>query len=122
MESGQLLGKQGEAKAEEILQAKGYQILEKNHRIGGGEIDLIARQGEFIVFVEVKSRRVKSGHSNPLSPKLQMTRKKLAQVRKLAELYLQENSIENLQPRFDFFGLSFLREGHWEIEHIENAF
>lgn len=119
MKKGKLLGELGEAKAAEFLKAQGYRILKKNHRIAGGELDLIAQKGEFIVFVEVKSRRV--GRES-INPRLQMTKKKLAQVRKLAECYLLEKEISDLQPRFDFLGISLSPEGRWEVEHIENAF
>ena len=50
-------GKLGEAIAEEYLQKKGYKILEQNYRTKYAEIDLIARQGKELVFVEVRTKR-----------------------------------------------------------------
>jgi putative endonuclease len=49
-------GRQGEERAKIFLESKGFQILENNYRTKGGEIDLVARDGEEIVFVEVRSR------------------------------------------------------------------
>ena len=50
------LGKEGEALAVSFCRKKGYRILEKNYRTVFGEIDIIARDGEMIVFIEVKTR------------------------------------------------------------------
>ena len=57
------LGRIGEQAAAELLQMEGYEILERNYRCQAGEIDLIARDREYLVFCEVKYRRTKSAGS-----------------------------------------------------------
>ena len=52
----QTIGKQGENKAKNYLKRRGYQILETNYRTKAGEIDLIAKEKDCLVFVEVKTR------------------------------------------------------------------
>ncbi len=95
-------------------------LVAANLRIAGGELDLIAREGEYLVFIEVKTRN--QGAAN-LSPRLQMTKAKLAQVRKLAAAYLQEHpELHRLQPRFDFLGITRKGQNQEEIEHLKNAF
>ncbi len=112
-------GDKGEKLALKHLKAKGYKLLEKNWRKAGGELDLIMAEGEFIIFVEVKTR---TGDKNQISPKLQMTKNKILQVRKIAQHYLLEGRNENLQPRFDFVGITLKADEKPKIEHIENAF
>jgi len=69
----QLTGAAGEPIACNFLQEQGYRIIERNHRSGLGELDIIAACGEFLVFCEVKTRR---GSSGP-HPSLSVTAKKL---------------------------------------------
>lgn len=78
-------GKLGESIAERFLEKKGYEILEKNFRCRLGEIDLIAKEGGEIVFVEVKSR-----HGSSFGfPEEQISRKKQRKLGRLAEFYLK---------------------------------
>ncbi|MDX2469198.1 MAG: YraN family protein [SAR324 cluster bacterium] len=112
-------GDKGEKLALKHLKAKGYKLLEKNWRKVGGELDLIMVDGEFIIFVEVKTR---NNDKSQVSPKLQMTKNKILQVRKIAQYYLLEKRNEDLQPRFDFVGITLKADEKPEIEHIENAF
>lgn len=108
------LGQKGEAQAKKYLKKQGYKIIESNFRCKAGELDLVVRKGEFLVFVEVKTRV----DQNPL---IQMTQAKCAQVRKLAQIYLMEKEISDLQPRFDVIAITETSQGT-ELEHVENAF
>ena len=112
------LGNAGEDAAAAYLKAQGFALLERNYQTRQGEIDIIAKEKDFIVFVEVKTR-TKKGVG--VDPKIQMTQKKRMQVRKMGEVYLMQHPEVRLQPRFDFLGISF--EGNKPlIEHLRNAF
>ena len=80
-------GKRGEEKAAAYLRLKGYKILEKNYRVGQGEIDLIAQRGNRLVFVEVKTRR---GNSQG-SPLEAVTPHKVKRLSDAAAFYLAQN-------------------------------
>ena len=75
----------------------GYKILERNYRIRGGEIDIIARDGEYICFVEVKLRK----NNNYGTPGEFITYKKREKLIKTATLYAQRKHLENAPMRFD---------------------
>ncbi|MBS6396504.1 MAG: YraN family protein [Clostridiales bacterium] len=96
------------------LTRKGMEILKRNYRCRQGEIDLIARDGKYLVFIEVKYRGVgKAGH-----PAEAVDRRKQARIIRAARQYLFENRISEDQAcRFDV--VSILGE---EPEHIEHAF
>lgn len=81
------LGKEGEAMAARWLEEKGYQILHRNWRYSYHEIDIVATRGEFLHFVEVKSRQYSAlGH-----PEDSVTKKKFASLKKAANEYLQQH-------------------------------
>ena len=80
-----LLGKRGELLADKFLERKGYEVIEKNFRCRLGEIDLVAREGGEIVFVEVKCR---SGTAFGF-PEDQISWKKQKKLWRLAEFYLK---------------------------------
>jgi putative endonuclease len=113
------LGRLGEDKAAEYLEQKGYLIRERNFRCRLGEIDLIAEQNEYLVFVEVKSRYKTNQSINPL---ISMTKKKCGRIRLLGETYLGRYGIKTKQPRFDVIGIVFRNEEQYSLEHIKNAF
>ena len=97
------------------MKSKGYFIIYKNYRVRQGEIDIIARDGGTIVFVEVKYRKNEcSGH--PLEA---VNAHKIKQISKTALFYMHQNniSVDNISIRFDVIGI--LGE---KIYHIENAF
>jgi len=110
-------GNRGEELAAKFLLRKGFRILERNYRSRRGEIDIIARKGKTLAFVEVKTDR--TGRFG--APKGWVTLRKQRQIAKMASKYLQEKSLVGVDLRFDVIGIS-LREGKPEIEHIENAF
>ena len=87
----------GATAAARLLKHMGYRIIEKNYRNAIGEIDIIARDGHSLVFVEVKARR--SGRFG--SAKGAITRKKQQQLSRTALLYLKESGQSEASARFD---------------------
>ena len=107
------VGAEGERSASEYLTRKGARILEANYRRPTGEIDLIARQGRTLLFVEVK-RRASLRYGRPAEA---VNRAKQLHILRTALLYLQENGLEDASVRFDIIEVL-----PGEIRHIENAF
>lgn len=104
--------------AKKLLIDKGYKIVKTNFHFGNvGEIDIIAKDGNVLVFVEVKSRQ------SPYfgAPIESLTPKKAKQVRKVAEGYLFVNKISNVECRCDFIGIDLTGKKP-DVEHIINAF
>ncbi|MFN0069873.1 MAG: YraN family protein [Chloroflexota bacterium] len=87
--NGKALGELGEDLAADFLSKRGYAIVARNQRSHWGEIDLIAREGEDLVFVEVKTRR----ENGSVGPEQAMTRGKLHRIEQLAMAYLDEHSL-----------------------------
>lgn len=110
-------GKAGEEAAASFLERKGYRILEQNYRVKGGEIDIIAQKGSYLVFAEIKERR----EDSLVSPLEAVTPQKQRRIIRTALLYLMRFP-SPLQPRFDVLGLVREENGHYRITHIENAF
>jgi len=113
-------GDEGEDLAVELLESKGYTIINRNYRYGKGEIDIIAKdpQEEGLVFIEVKSR--KSFEYG--SPEEAITKNKIKQLKRIAELYLYENEIKEILCRFDVIAILILPGKKPQIEHFVNAF
>ncbi|MDE0300211.1 MAG: YraN family protein [Candidatus Poribacteria bacterium] len=110
----------GEELAAEYLKERGYQILEQNYRLRTGEIDLIAKEGDRIVFVEVKTRRtLRFG-----VPQAAVTPAKQKQISKIALSYLQTHDMLDVPCRFDVVAilLSSNKSTPPKLEHIHNAF
>lgn len=107
----------GEQLACDYLTDHHYQIVERNFRCKMGEIDIIAKKHEYVVFCEVKTR---SGE-HMLHPSLSVTQTKRKRLRKLGEYYLISKKIKNIQPRFDVIAISLV-SSEAKIEHLENAF
>lgn len=95
------------------LISKGYEILEFNYRCKMGEIDIIARDGEYLVFVEVKYR-ANSQKGNPLEA-ISMAKQKT--ISKCALHYMMMNHLSDVPVRFDVVGILGDKK-----EHIKNAF
>jgi len=110
-------GNKGEDIAAKFLEGKGYKIINRNFRNGNrGEIDIIAIDGEFLVFVEVRSKTKEDG----IMPEESINKAKLSQVKKTAEFYLFVNKIENRLCRVDVVTVLFY-EGESIIKHYENV-
>lgn len=108
------LGNSGEAAAAAYLKQHGYVILATNWRCSLGEFDLIARQGEILVFVEVRTR--KGGIEAAMES---ISPRKRAILERLAYLYLNEYAIES-DWRIDVIAITYA-QGKPVIEHAENA-
>lgn len=110
-------GKAGETIAVDFLKRNGYRITEVNYRCPIGEIDIIARDKNELVFVEVKARR-----SSALGyPEQAVGIKKQKKVSQLALWYLQEKRLTDVRARFDVVAVLILPEGN-EVRLIRNAF
>ena len=113
----QELGKRGEAQAAELLKRRGYKILEQNYRSRLGEIDIIARDRQTLVFVEVKART--SSDYGP--PKAAVTPAKQRKISMAALGYLKETGQTRVKARFDV--VTLLGAGpKTRIDIIKNAF
>lgn len=107
----------GESLAIEALEKNGYKILEKNYRSKLGEIDIIAKEGGVLAFVEVKARRTDQFGS----PKLAVTLQKQRKVSMVALGYLKETGQISKKARFDVVAIRLL-PGKPDVEIIRNAF
>ena len=116
--SRQRLGKLGEEAAAKYLQEHGYLIIERNWRCRSGEIDIIARKQEQIVFVEVRTRASKSFGT----PQESVTPRKQRQVRQTASIYLYQHRIADAPLRFDLISIQLMDDGTWDIQHLPAAF
>jgi len=111
------LGDAGEDLAAAALKKQGYKILERNYVTPLGEIDLIARQGGELVFIEVKTRKsLRFG-----APQDAVSPPKQARLRKLADYYLQRQRLGEVPVRFDVVGITLVA-GDPRVEIFQNAF
>ncbi|KQC09078.1 MAG: hypothetical protein APR62_03375 [Smithella sp. SDB] len=110
-------GKEGEKIAAAYLKKNGYRIIETNFRCAIGEIDIIAREKDELVFLEVKTRRSKDLGF----PEQAVGIKKQKKMSQLALWYLQYKNIKNTNSRFDVLAVIMLPSGN-EIKLIKNAF
>lgn len=111
------LGDWGEKKAVRYLKSKGYQVIKTNYRCLIGEIDIIAIDNNFLVFVEVKTRRsIAYG-----VPACAVNFDKQKKIRKVARHYLKSNMINKYQIRFDVISI-IVKNNRGFLKHIKNAF
>ena len=113
----QKFGEQGEALAVRRLKKAGYKIIETNYRNRLGEIDIIAKDKDTLVFIEVKSRTsVRFG-----SPKWAVTPKKQKKISMVALYYLKATNQVSARARFDVVGVMSNQDAP-QVEIIKNAF
>ncbi len=112
------LGRWGEERASEYLSHKGLNVLERNYRCPVGEIDIIAQQDDALVFIEVKTRRSLDFGL----PAESVTFKKQMKYFKIAQYYMKEKGIKDLNCRFDVIEVILDRDGSCQFHHIINAF
>jgi len=110
-------GKEGERIAAAYLKKNGYRIVETNFRCAIGEIDIIARDKDELVFLEVKTRKSKELGF----PEQAVGTKKQKKMSQLALWYLQNKSIKDTASRFDVLAITMLPAGN-EIKLVKNAF
>ena len=111
------LGDRGENLAARELQKKGYRILNRNFKAPMGEIDIIARDGKTLVFVEVKTR----AYDEP-APEEQVNPTKMNQLTKAGKFYLSRYGQPQPPARFDVVAIVWPQGQPPQIRHIENAF
>ena len=112
------LGNWGEQLAARHLEAQGYAILERNWRCRRGEIDLVAQAGKVLVFAEVKTRKGQAFGS----PEEGVTPTKARQLLKLAQYYLSEKDLDDVEWRVDLVAVELDQQGRLvRCEHIPNA-
>ncbi|HET8684649.1 MAG TPA: YraN family protein [Micromonosporaceae bacterium] len=114
----QLVGAWGEQRAADHLLAAGMVLLDRNWRCRAGEIDIIARDGDVLVFVEVKTRRG-DAFGTPVDA---VHSRKTARLRQLAAQWLAESGLRPMQVRFDVVSVVRRQAGGVRIEHLRNAF
>ena len=112
------LGKAGEDCACRELERRGYAILARRYRSRYGEIDIIARDGPTVVFVEVKAR-TSSRFGEPAEA---VTLHKQTRVTAMAEDYLARHRLLNVPCRFDVVAIAFGSDGRPAVEVYRNAF
>jgi putative endonuclease len=110
-------GKKGEDIAVAYLKSRGYRIVERNYKCPLGEIDIVARDGDSIVFVEVKSRKSEEFGD----PQLAVGLEKQKKVSRISLMYLKEKHLYPCNARFDVVAIKMLPDGS-TIELIQNAF
>jgi len=111
------LGRRGEEIAIRFLKKKGYRILLRNYVCKMGEMDIIAREKDTLVFIEVKSRT--STAFGP--PQLAVNSTKQTQLSKVALYFLKEKKLQDVKARFDVVAILLGPRGE-EIELIKDAF
>lgn len=120
MATSKLSGAWGEALAADFLRKRRYKIVAAGYRSRFGEIDLIAQNKQYLVFVEVKLRR----NSDFAAAREYVNRAKQDRIRMTASMYLSQNPTK-LQPRFDVVEI-YAPQGAMtdkpEITHLEDAF
>jgi putative endonuclease len=113
----QKLGKRGEDQAEEYLKIKGFIILAKHYHYGHKEIDLIGKDGNTIVFVEVKTGRSKKFGA----PEGWVSLKKQKNLIQAALYFIQNEKTDGCDFRFDVVAIRY-EKGKEVMHHIRNAF
>ena len=112
------LGRRGEEIAVAYLRRQGYRILARNWRCAAGELDIVAREGETLAFVEVRTRR----GDRFGTPEESITPAKQAKLVELAQTYLQENGLSDENWRIDVVALEMDRRGRLKrLNLIRNA-
>lgn len=110
------LGKEGEEMAVDFIRKQGFKIIKKNYRTAFGEIDIIARDKDVIVFIEVKTR-ADSFFGHPFEA---VNHRKREKIKKVALCYMKGLKKEN-PARFDVLSIR-LENGKHTVEHIRDAF
>jgi putative endonuclease len=111
------LGERGENVAAKYLTGLGYKILQRNYRVKVGEIDIVARHGRTLVFVEVKTRT-----DEEVRPEDQVNLDKQHQITKAATMYLSRFGHPQPPARFDVIAIVWPEGREPSVRHHENAF
>jgi len=111
------LGKKGEEVAIRFLKKNGYRVIGRNYVCKMGEMDIIAKEKDTLVFIEVKTRTSTTFGL----PQLAVNPKKQLQISKVALNFLKEKKLEDAKARFDVVAILMGVRGE-EIELIKDAF
>jgi len=117
MNSKHILGRYGEDRAAQYLADRGYEIIERNWRSARGEIDLIARVKDRLVFVEVKTRNG-SGFGHPFEA---ITEVKVARMRRLVAEWCRVRNLAGVKVRLGAIAV-LVSSGRVNIEHLKQVF
>lgn len=120
-----VVGRNGEDVAARFLKKTGFSILERNYRNASGralgEIDIVAREGAEVVFVEVKALTLRTGREE--LPESAITAEKLHRLSRIAQAYLREAGSEDVPYRFDAVSVVFHEAGKEpDVRHLRNIF
>jgi putative endonuclease len=111
------IGQSGEDAAADFLRHDGYAIVERNCRLAGTEIDIIAEKDRILCFIEVKTRKSKDfGY-----PEEFVNPKKIGKLIRGAKIFSARKKFRDFQVRFDIIAL-IGSPGHYTLTHIEDAF
>ena len=111
------LGDRGEQLAADHLVRAGWTVLSRNFRLGHKEIDLVARRGEVVAFVEVKTR-AGLGYGHPLEA---ITARKRREIHQVAGAWIERHGRPDDVYRFDAVAILLPSGGEPHIEHVEDA-
>lgn len=117
---GHALGRWGEERATRFLERRGWSILARNYRFGHREVDVVARRGDLLAFVEVKTR-AGTGYG---APQESITLLKRREVEAVAAQFVQRHGLQGLTVRFDAMAIQVRRRvggSEITIEHVEDA-
>lgn len=113
------IGTLGESLSIKYLINNGFVILEKNYRNKLGEIDIICKSDDLLVFVEVKSRYT----NNYGAPIESVTYSKQKRIINISKIYILLNKLHNFNVRYDVVEVFFNSNNHFfKINHIDDAF
>jgi putative endonuclease len=111
-------GDEGEEIALRYLEQYGFEVVETNFHSSQGEIDIIAKDGEFLVFVEVKYYSYRS-YGSPVGAIRKSKKQSLIHA---AQTYIYKHNVKNTYCRFDVIAIYKRFDGSRKIEHFRNAF
>lgn len=111
-------GQRGEDAAARYLRKHGYTILERNVRLGRNEVDIIARDGDTIAFVEVRSRT----ETDAIPPEDTVGPRKQQHLRTAAHIWLGQHQQAHLNYRFDVVGVILPERGRAQCTLYQDAF
>jgi len=112
-----ILGERGEQLAISHLTEKGYQILETNWRYRRAELDIIVKDGEILVFIEVKTRN----NNNFAEPEMAVNSKKQKLMASAGAAYMRKIE-HDWEVRFDVIAIIYKNEKDFYVKHFEDAF
>jgi putative endonuclease len=111
-------GAAAEAAAAAFLERAGLRVIERNVRFAHGEIDLVCRDGDVLVFVEVKCRRARWGDG----PAAAVSALKQWRLTRLAHHYLKWRRLGEPRCRFDVVAVTVEDTGEFTLRHLRGAF